>query len=96
VMTASGEYGGFLKSWTTDPAAAKRFWGRARLSGSPLDYDGVNFVDRNGQWHLSFATATCACQAFAAAEPDLVDLYLRDWEDRLRAEGFRTWQSPFA
>jgi hypothetical protein len=29
-----------------------------------------------------------ACQAFAAAEPDLVDLYLRGWEDRLRAEGF--------
>jgi hypothetical protein len=38
--------------------------------------------------HLSFATATRACQTFAAAEPDLVDLYLRDWEDRLRAEGF--------
>jgi hypothetical protein len=32
----------------------------------------------------TFATATRACQAFAAAEPDLVDLYLRDWEDRLR------------
>jgi len=88
VMTASGEYGGFLKSWTTDPASAERFWSRARLSGSPLDHDGVNFVDRNGQWHLSFATATRACQAFAAAEPDLVDLCLRDWEDRLRAEGF--------
>jgi hypothetical protein len=88
VMTASGEYGGFLKSWTTDPASAERFWSPARQSGSPLDHDGVNFVDRNGQWHLSFATATWACQAFAAAEPDLVDLYLRDWEDRLRGDGF--------
>jgi hypothetical protein len=36
VMTASGEYGGFQKSWTTDPASAERFWSRARLSGSPL------------------------------------------------------------
>jgi hypothetical protein len=57
-MSASGEYGGFLKSWTTDSASAERFWSRAGLSGSPLDYDGVNFVDRHGQWHLSFATAT--------------------------------------
>jgi hypothetical protein len=48
-MTASGEYGGFVKSWTTDPASAERFLSRARLGGSPLDYDGVNFVDRNGQ-----------------------------------------------
>jgi hypothetical protein len=88
VMTASGEYGGFQKSWTTDSASAERFWSRAGLSGSPLEHDRVNFVNRNGQWHVSFATATRACQAFAAAEPDLVDLYLRDWEDRLRAEGF--------
>jgi hypothetical protein len=45
VMTASGEYGGFQKSWTTDTASAERFWSRARLSGSPLDHDRVNFVN---------------------------------------------------
>jgi hypothetical protein len=49
VMTASGEYGGFLKSWTTDPASAERFWSRGQLKGSPLEHDGVNFVDRHGR-----------------------------------------------
>jgi hypothetical protein len=39
-------------------------------------------------WHLSFATAVKAAEAFAAAEPEMVDLYLRGWEERLKAEGF--------
>lgn len=88
VMTASGEYGGFSKRWTTDPASAQRYWSRGGLSGSPLDHDTLNFVDRHGEWHLSYDTAVFASQAFAAAEPELVDLYLRGWEERLKAEGF--------
>ena len=57
VMNASGEYGGFLRRWDTDPASASRFWSRARLDGSPLRDQSVHFADRHGLWHLSFQTA---------------------------------------
>jgi len=88
VMTASGEYGGFLRSWDTDAAGAERYWSRAKLDGAPFDDDPVNYQDREGTWHLSFRTALKAAQAFAAAEPELVDLHLRSWEEELKAEGF--------
>ena len=35
VLTASGEYTGFSKPWTTDPDSARRFWARAGLDGLP-------------------------------------------------------------
>lgn len=88
VMTASGEYGGFQRRWDTDAASAQRYWARAGLEGSPLDDHPANYRDRHGMWHLTFATALKASQAFAAVEPELVDLYLRGWEERLKAEGF--------
>ena len=87
-MTASGEYGGFIRTWDTDPASAEWFWMQAGLEGSPLDYDPLNFADRSGRWRLTFATALHASQAFAAAEQDLVDFYIRGWEQELRARGF--------
>jgi len=89
VMTASGEYGGFGRSWDTDPASAERYWARAGLTGSPLQDHPANYADRHGTWHLTFSTAVKASQAFAAAEPELVDLYLRGWEEQLKAEGFQ-------
>lgn len=88
VMTASGEYTGFIRRWDTDAAAAERYWARAGLGGSPFDDDPSNYRDRHGTWHLSFGTALRVSQAFAAAEPELVDLYLRSWEEHLTAEGF--------
>lgn len=88
VMTVSGEYTGFLRRWDTDAASAERYWARARLDGTPFEADPANYQDREGTWHLSFRTALKAAQAFAAAEPELVDLYLRGWEERLKAEGF--------
>lgn len=88
VMTASGEYGGFLGGWESDPESAQRYWDRDRLVGTPLTYDEVNYRDRHGMWQLSFATALAASQAFAAAEPELVDLYVRGWGNQLKAEGF--------
>ena len=84
VMSASGEYTGFVRPWTTEPAAAERYWARAGLEGSPLDDHRANFVDRHGMWHLSFATAQKAAEPFASAEPELVDLFIRGWEERLR------------
>ncbi|MBF4766609.1 hypothetical protein ISU10_02365 [Nocardioides agariphilus] len=89
VMIASGEYNGFARSWNTLPNTARRFWARAGLDGSPLEHHAANYMDLHGQWRLSFLTALAACQGFAATEPELVDLYLRDWEDELRAEGFQ-------
>lgn len=93
VMTASGEYTGFLRRWDTDPSSAERYWARAGLGGSPLDDHPANYVDRHGTWHLTFATALKAAQSFAAAEPEMVDLYLRGWEERLKAEGFEPGRS---
>jgi hypothetical protein len=89
VMTASGEYSGFTRTWTTDPSSAERFWSRGGLDGSPLTDHPANFKDRHGVWHLTFETAVKACKAYAAAEPELVDLYLRGWEEELTAEGFQ-------
>ena len=89
VMTASGEYGGYLSRWVSDPAPAARFWRRAKLNGSPINYDPSNFINRHGGWWLTYATTLHAAQAYAAAEPHAVELYLRGWEDRLTAEG---WQ----
>jgi hypothetical protein len=53
-----------------------------------LEHHPANFVDTHLTWQLTFQTAQYAAEAFAAAEPDAVDLYLRRWEDELRAEGF--------
>jgi hypothetical protein len=88
VFTTSGEYGGFIRTWDTDPASAQRLWQRAGLEGSPLDHHPANFVDRHGMWRLTFQTAEHTAEAFAAAEPEAVDLYLRGWEEQLRAEGY--------
>ena len=89
VMTASGEYGGYSRRWTTDRGSAERLWARGGLEGLPVFDHPANFEDRHGNWHLTFETAVRASQAFAAAEPELVDLYLRGLEEELKAEGFR-------
>ncbi|GAB3556255.1 hypothetical protein [Spelaeicoccus albus] len=88
VMTASGEYTGFLRRWDTDPVSAERYWARGGVEGTPLEDDPANYQDRGGVWHLSFRSALKAARAFAAADPEMVDLYLRGWEEELKAEGF--------
>jgi hypothetical protein len=88
VMEASGEYTGFGRVWSDDPVTAQRYWDRGGLTGTPLEYDPVNYRDRFGAWNLSYATALKAAQSFAAAESELVDLYLRGIEEELKAEGF--------
>lgn len=88
VMEASGESTGFQRLWPDDPVTAQRYWDRSGLTGTPLEYDPVNYRDRHGTWVLSYATALKAAQSFAAAEPELVDLYLRGIEEELKAEGF--------
>lgn len=89
VMEASGEQSGIRRIWADDPVSAQRYWDRAKLNGTPLEYDPLNFQDRHGAWHFSYATALKAAQSFAAAEPELVALYLRGIEEELKAEGFQ-------
>jgi hypothetical protein len=67
---------------------AQRYWDRSGHTVTPVEYDPVNSRDRFGAWNLSYATALKAAQSFAAAEPELVDLYLRGIEEELKAEGF--------
>jgi hypothetical protein len=61
---------------------------RARPKEDPLEEPHA-FIDRHGVAHLTYQTALNWAQAFAAAEPETVGLYLAEWEERLKAEG---WQ----
>lgn len=88
VLTASGEENGFTGIWDTSEGRATRLWARAGLPGSPLEYDPNNYIDRYGGWHLSFETALQAAKDFAAREPDLVELFVSEWEDRMKSEGY--------
>jgi hypothetical protein len=88
VMEATGESGGFLREWSDPPERVRRLWARARLDGDPLE-EPLAYVDRGGWAHVSAATALRWAQAFAAAEPETVGLYVEEEERRLLAEG---WQ----
>lgn len=87
VLTATGEEGGFSNIWSLDPDKARRLWDRAGLDGEPDDHP-LAFIDRHGTLHLPYETTLRFAQAFAAAEPESVILYIQEWEDRLRAEGY--------
>ncbi|MGC4154508.1 MAG: hypothetical protein QM628_15720 [Propionicimonas sp.] len=89
VFEASGEENGFTRTWDTSEGRATRLWSRAGFDGSPLDDDPLNYVDRHGEWHLSFETALKAAKGFAGRGPEMVTMYVSDWEDRLKAEGFQ-------
>jgi len=86
VMTSSGEVGGYIRAWREEPAVIQRMWSRAKLKGEPLDQPGA-FADRHGRWHLSWRSAQLWSQAFAAQEPETVNLYLDHIERELLAEG---------
>ena len=87
-MVATGEFGGFQRTWDLPPEQAERLWQRARLPGSPADHR-LAYTDRHGVLHLPYEVALRFAQGFAAAEPEPCLLYLKDEEDRLRAEGYQ-------
>jgi hypothetical protein len=91
VMEASGDESGFRRLWSTQPERARLMWGRARLKGNPLEEPHA-FIDRHGVAHLTYKTALKWAQAFAGAEPETVGLYLTEWEERLKAEGWQPGQ----
>jgi hypothetical protein len=88
VMESTGESGGFMREWSDPPERVRRLWARARLDGDPLE-EPLAYVDRRGWAHLSAATALRWANAFAAAEPQTVGLYIEEEERKLLAEG---WQ----
>jgi len=92
VLTATGEEGGFQRSWALAPAKAERLWQRANLVGDPRNEPHA-FVDRFGELHLGYASALRFAKAFAAAEPEPCLLLVEHWETELRAQGFLPGQS---
>lgn len=88
VMESTGESGGFMNEWWDPPERVHRLWARARLGSDPLA-EPLAYVDRHGRAHLSAATTLRWAQAFAAAEPETVGLYIEEEERKLLAEG---WQ----
>lgn len=92
VLTATGEEGGFLRRWTLSPEKARRLWVRGEIE-EPPEAHPLAFVDRHGMLHLPYEMTVRFAQAFAAAEPDAVMLYLRGWEERLEAEGWQPGSS---
>ncbi len=90
VLEASGEQCAIGRCWVDDSTSAQRYWDRdrAKLHGRSLEYDPLNYEDRDGTWHFSYATVLKVAQAFAAAETELVVLYLCGIEEELKAEGF--------
>lgn len=87
VLTATGEETGFQRSWTLSVAKAERLWRRAGITGEPTR-EPYAYVDRHGMLHLPYPSALKFAKAFAGAEPEPCDTYMREWEERLRAEGY--------
>jgi hypothetical protein len=97
VLTATGEEGGFIRTWALSPDKADRLWSRAKLEGDPR-HERLAYVDRFGTLHLGYRSALKFAKAFAAAEPDACVLYVQGWERRLEAEGHLPggqWQHDF-
>ncbi len=92
VLTATGEEGGFSRTWTLDRDKAERLWARAGLK-DPAEREPYSYVDRDGQLHVTYQTTMKFAKAFAAAEPEPCLLYIREWEERLRAEGYQPGNS---
>lgn len=88
VLTATGEETGFQLVWRSDPAKVRRLWARAGLTDDPT-HERYAFVDREGMLCLPYPAALRFAQAFAAVEPETCLLYVREWEERLRAEGYQ-------
>jgi hypothetical protein len=86
VLTATGEEGGFTRTWALSPEKSDRLWSRAKLDGDPRQ-DPFAYVDRFGTLHLGFRSALRFARAFATAEPEACLRYVQSWERRLEAEG---------
>jgi len=70
--------------------AARRVLMRTGLEWEPVELDPLGFIDRTGKLHLPFRTSLKLAQAFAAAEPDSVNISVMSeefrWEEDCRRE----------
>jgi hypothetical protein len=106
VLEATGESSGFIRSWELSLPEAERLWRRAGFTSEPRR-EPYAYIDRCGHLHLPYQAALKFAKAFAAAEPEPCNTYVREWEERLRAQGYvpgdayahgllREWEPSFA
>lgn len=109
VLEATGEPGGGMFGGRVYMAEAElqRIADRAGLDGAPVRLHRLGFIDRQGWANLPLEAGVALAQAFAAAEPETVLMYIEAQEQQLKAEGFapgerhlhdylRKWQPAFA
>ncbi len=82
VLEATGEPGCGM-----DQGEVQRILDRAGIEKGPTDLHHLAYRDRHGQIHLPGEAMVALAQAFAAAEPETVVIYLDDRDDELRIRG---------
>lgn len=65
----------------------QRILDRAGLASTPAEMHPLGYRDRRGWVHLPLETMVRIAQAFATAEPQLVNEYIDDREEELRLRG---------
>ena len=86
---------GFSDGWADDDGTvhlqAVELRQLARLAGLPEELEKFSdevYVDRFGDMHLPVAVAEQLAHAYAAAEPEIVLMYIEDEESEYKAKGY--------
>jgi hypothetical protein len=89
VLDATGEPAAYVGNPVTGMPEdeLQRICDRAGLTTPPVHLHRLGFCDRFGTVHLPLDTMVAVAQAFAAAEPETVTLYLDDQGEELRLKG---------
>lgn len=91
VMAATGYDDGWADADGTVHMQAVELRQLARLAGLPEQLEKLSdevYVDRFGEMHLPVAVAEQLAHAYAAAEPEIVLLYIEDEESEYKAKGY--------
>lgn len=96
VFAATGERGAdtFDSGTQAWPSEWERVMARAGIDGSPLDLSPVAYIEQDGYLRVPIDAVSKLAEAFAAAEPDVVRIAVREREEYLRAQGYdegRLW-----
>jgi hypothetical protein len=92
VMAATGYSDGCADDDGTVHMRAVELRQLARLSGLPEELETLHpevYVDRFGMMHLPVEAAEQLAHAYAAAEPEIVLMYIEDEESELKAKGYQ-------
>lgn len=90
IMEATGEDEAMPMAYGMEISreALQRLLDRAGIDGDPLRLDHAAYTDRFGRIHLPWQAVEMIARAYAAAEPDMVMMYLEDREAEMRARGY--------